>query len=80
MFQKDFVTSEQTLYPYQVLHRFNFWEFINGVEDFKDKETIYEINILENVSGEEYYNRFYFRRRQGWGKALFKNIQNSHNN
>jgi len=80
MFQKDFVTSEQKLYPYQVLHRFNFWEFINGVEDFKDKETIYEINILENVSGEEYYNRFYFRRRQGWGKALFKNIQNSHNN
>ena len=80
LFQKDFVTSESALYPYQVLHKYNFWEFINGIEDFRDKETHYEINILEHVSGDEYYNRFYYRRRQGWGKALFKNVQNSHNN
>lgn len=76
MFQHDFTTKEHITYPYQVLYSFNFWDYINGIDDFKEQDTPYEIDIAENVKGEEYYNRLYFRRRQGWGKSIFKNIQN----
>ena len=72
MFQEDFVTNEDTNYPYQSLHGFNFWDFINAVDEFREIETIYEIDIIEPVKGNEYFNRFYYRRRQGWGKSLFK--------
>jgi len=77
MFQENFTTDEETTYPYQVLHSYNFWEFINGIDEFRDNETYYEIDIMENVKGEEYYNRFYFRRRQGWGKSIFKTLKNN---
>ena len=77
MFQENFTTNEETTYPYQVLHSYNFWEFINGIDEFRDNETYYEIDIMENVKGEEYYNRFYFRRRQGWGKSIFKTLKNN---
>lgn len=75
MFQEDFVTNEDTNYPYQSLHGFNFWDFINAVDEFREIETIYEIDISEPVKGNEYFNRFYYRRRQGWGKSLFKKVQ-----
>ena len=76
MFQENYTTDEHTTYPYQVMHSYNFWEFINGIDEFRDNETYYEIDIMENVTGEEYYNRFYFRRRQGWGKSIFKTLKN----
>ena len=77
MFQEDFTTEESTTYPYQVVHPYNFWEFINGVDELKDNDTIYEVDIIENVKDDEYFNRFYYRRRQGWGKSIFKTIQNN---
>ena len=75
MFQEDFVTNEDTNYPHQSLHGFNFWDFINAVDEFREIETIYEIDISEPVKGNEYFNRFYYRRRQGWSKSLFKKVQ-----
>ncbi len=75
MFQEDYVTNEATDYPYQSLHSFNFWDFINAVDEFREVDTVYEIDIGEKVKGQEYFNRFYYRRRQGWGKSIFKKLQ-----
>ena len=75
MFQEDYVTNEATDYPYQSLHSFNFWDFINSVDEFREVDTVYDIDIGENVKGQEYFNRFYYRRRQGWGKSIFKKLQ-----
>jgi hypothetical protein len=58
-----------------VLYSYNFWDYINGIDDFREQDTSYEIDIAEHVRGDEYYNRLYFRRRQGWGKSIIKNIQ-----
>ena len=33
-------------------------------------KNIYSISMLEDVKDDEYYNRLYFRRRQGWGKSV----------
>jgi len=76
LFQENYTTDEETVYPYQILQEYNFWEFINGIDEFRDLETHYEVDILENVKGDEYYNRFYYRRRQGWGKSVFKTLKN----
>ena len=70
-FQHDYVTDEPTVYPYSSQHPYNFWEFINGLDEFRERDTVYEIDIGEAVTGEAYYDRFYFRRRQGWGKSVF---------
>ena len=75
MFQEDYVTNEATDYPYQSMHSFNFWDFINAVDEFREVDTVYEIDIGEKVKGQEYFNRFYYRRRQGWGKSIFKKLQ-----
>ncbi len=70
-FQHDYVTDEATEYPYSSQHPYNFWEFINGLDEFRERDTVYKINIGEDVKGKDYYDRFYFRRRQGWGKSVF---------
>ena len=71
-FQHDYVTDESTEYPYSSQHPYNFWEFINGLDEFRERDTIYNITIGEDVKGKDYYDRFYFRRRQGWGKSVFQ--------
>ena len=40
-----------------------------------ESKQVYNVDISEDVAGEEYYNRLYFRRRQGWGKSVI--TQNS---
>jgi putative methyltransferase len=69
-FQQSYVTSPKETYPYQEVFGFNFYEYMNNIQDelITSQET-YEIDMLENVKDEEYYNRLYFRRRQGWGKS-----------
>lgn len=69
-YQKNFVTSMGTSYPYTKSLDYNFYEFINGVERFKEAKTTYEFDITENVADDEYLNRLYFRRRQGFGKSI----------
>jgi radical SAM superfamily enzyme YgiQ (UPF0313 family) len=69
-FQRNFVTYTDTQYPYNVDYAYNFYEFINGIDSLKDQNLAYTIDISENVQGDEYYNRLYFRRRQGFGKSV----------
>ena len=70
-FQSDYTTSEKTYYPYYSVPGYNYLEYINGVEDeLVESDRSYQFDIAENVKGEEYYNRLYFRRRQGWGKSI----------
>ena len=43
----------------------------NNIEqELVETQEQYQFNIAEDVKGDEYYNRLYFRRRQGWGKVL----------
>lgn len=71
--QENYTTKEDHYYPHQVLQEYNIYEYINGIDELKNSNVIYDIDIGENVKGEEYFNRLYFRRRQGWGKSIIKN-------
>jgi putative methyltransferase len=71
--QENYTTKEDHYYPHQVLQEYNIYEYINGIDDLKKADVIYDIDIGEKVKGEEYFNRLYFRRRQGWGKSIIKN-------
>jgi hypothetical protein len=70
--QEDFVTSYDLEYPMQVKQNYNFHEFIT------DEECKHLININKNITvnlvdsftdKEDYLNRMYYKRRQGWGKV-----------
>ena len=74
MFQEDFTTKEHVRYPYQVIYPYNFMNFINGVDELKDIETAYEISKSADITGDEYYARLYFKRRQGWGKSVISQL------
>lgn len=70
-FQENYTTQESELYPYDFQPGFNFYEYINNIEPKLEKTNrVYKIDIAEDVKGEEYFNRLYFRRRQGWGKSV----------
>jgi len=70
-FQENYTTQELELYPYDIQPGFNFYEYINNIEPELEKTNrVYKIDIAEHVKGEEYFNRLYFRRRQGWGKSV----------
>ena len=75
--QENYTTKEKQYYPHQVLQQYNIYEYMNGIDDLKHAEVIYDIDIGERVKGEEYFNRLYFRRRQGWGKSIIKNTTKS---
>ena len=59
-------------YPTQMCFDFNFMEYINDedVELTKDKTTSTLDLIMPCDSDEEYLDRMYYKRRQGWGKVL----------
>ena len=70
-FQNDYTTAEDTVYPYWSNTGYNFYEYINGIDkELTPTKNNYQFDIAEQVKGEEYYNRLYFRRRQGWGKSI----------
>ena len=71
--QENYTTKETQYYPHQVLQQYNIYEYMNGIDELEQAEVIYDIDIGEKVKGEEYFNRLYFRRRQGWGKSIIKN-------
>lgn len=74
-FQEAYVTKPNESYPYQAVFGFNFYEYMNTIQDeLVTSQTAYNVDMLEHVKGEEYYNRLYFRRRQGWGKSLITQI------
>ena len=44
---------------------------MNNIQDeLIPTKNVYSISMLEDVKDDEYYNRLYFRRRQGWGKSV----------
>lgn len=70
-FQTNYTTKDGTVYPYNMSPGFNFYEYINNIEqELVETQQQYKFDIAEDVTGDEYYNRLYFRRRQGWGKSL----------
>jgi len=70
-FQSNYTTEESTDYPFHSAPGFNFYEYINNIEpELVMTLEPYQFNIAEDVKGDEYYNRLYFRRRQGWGKTI----------
>ena len=69
-FQYNFVTNMNTTYPYKKEYNHNFFQFINNLDSFKDGRHTYQFDISEDVQGDEYLNRLYFRRRQGFGKSI----------
>ena len=71
-FQTFFVTHYQFEYPLKMEFGYNFMEYINddNVELVKD-QTEYSLDLLMPCdSKEEYLDRIYYKRRQGWGKVL----------
>ena len=70
--QTFFVSHYQFEYPMKMIFDYNFIEYINNdVELVKDK-TEYTIDLIMPCdSEEEYMDRMYYKRRQGWGKVLF---------
>ena len=74
-FQQAYVTKPTETYPFQSNFGFNFYEYMNTIDDeLTTSQNVYNIDMLEHVKGEEYFNRLYFRRRQGWGKSLITQI------
>ena len=74
-FQEAYTTDPDINYPFQSNFGFNFYEYMNTIDDeLVTSQNVYNIDMLENVKGDEYYNRLYFRRRQGWGKSLITQI------
>jgi len=74
LFQKDYTTYMSESYPYQVIYPYDFQSYLNEDAPLSNQETAYTIDIAENVVADEYLNRLYFRRRQGWGKSIIKKI------
>jgi radical SAM superfamily enzyme YgiQ (UPF0313 family) len=74
-FQEAYTTDPNKLYPFQSNFGFNFYEYMNTIDDeLVTCQNAYNIDMLEHVKDDEYYNRLYFRRRQGWGKSLITQI------
>ena len=74
-FQEAYTTEPDMTYPYQINFGFNFYEYMNTIDDeLVTSQNVYNISMAEDVKGEEYFNRLYFRRRQGWGKSLISQI------
>ena len=74
-FQEAYVTHIDETYPYQINFGYNFYEYMNTIDnELISSDNIYNVDMLEHVKGEEYFNRLYFRRRQGWGKSLITQI------
>lgn len=70
--QTFFVSHYQFEYPMKMIFDYNFIEYINNdVELVKDK-TEYTLDLIMPCdSEEEYMDRMYYKRRQGWGKVIF---------
>ena len=71
--QTFFVTHYQFEYPFKMNFNYNFMEYITEpkAELIKDN-TEYTLDLIMPCdSKEEYMDRMYYKRRQGWGKVLF---------
>jgi hypothetical protein len=71
-FQTFFVSHYQFEYPMNLNFEYNFLDYINNDVELEKDKTEYTLNLIMPCdSEEEYLDRMYYKRRQGWGKVLF---------
>ena len=69
--QTFYVTHLNVSYPTQMNFGYNFMEYINDDVDLIKDNTEYTLDLIMPCdSKEEYMDRMYYKRRQGWGKVL----------
>ena len=70
-FQTFFVSHYQFEYPMKLVFDYNFMEYINNEVELEKDKTEYTLDLIMPCdSEEEYMDRMYYKRRQGWGKVL----------
>ena len=74
-YQRNFTTDPFRTYPYESSHKYDFTNFFKTKNKLTKKPVTYTIDIAEKgLSTEEYISRLYYRRRQGWGKSIIKEL------
>ena len=74
----NFTTDPFKTYPYESSHKYDFTNFFKTKNKLTKKSVTYTIDIAEKgLSTEEYISRLYYRRRQGWGKSIIKELSTS---
>ncbi len=70
--QTFYVTHLDVSYPTQMNFGYNFMEYINDEEaELVKDNTEYTLDLIMPCdNNEEYMDRMYYKRRQGWGKVL----------
>ena len=69
--QEDFVTSYDLDYPRQVEQNYNFHQYITDQDcnELAEHDNKITVNLVDTFTDtEDYLNRMYYKRRQGWGK------------
>ena len=74
-YQHAFTSDPNAKYPYKLKLNYNFPDFLLG-EKLHSQKDEYIIDIQErNLNLDEYLNRLYNRRRQGWGKTIINKAE-----
>ena len=70
--QTFYVSHLEFTYPLQESFEYNFIQYINDDVELEKDKTKYTLDLIMPCdSDEEYLDRMYYKRRQGWGKVLF---------
>jgi putative methyltransferase len=73
-FQEHFVTSPHRTYPYEATFRAGFAEILTG-GNFTERTTVYRFDTVYAFRDvEDYVQKLYARKKQGFGKALLRNM------
>lgn len=70
-YQHAYTTDPNATYPYSLQLKHNWPDVLLGDDIVETNSGEYIVDCLEhNVPPDEYVNRLYYRRRQGWGKSV----------
>lgn len=74
--QENYVTSYDRTYPMQVNEKYNFHDYIaNQDVELQEKTSPTVIDLVDTyLDQEDYLNRMYYKRRQGWGKIRVETV------
>lgn len=68
--QTFYVSHRHLTYPMPFHIDFNVWEYINDDVELQKQRIDYTLDlIMPYDTDEEYFDRMYYKRRQGWGKV-----------
>jgi radical SAM superfamily enzyme len=74
-YQTNFTTDPNKTYPYKSSYKYDFTTFLKTQKELQKKPITYTVDIAEQaLSTEEYLSRLYYRRRQGWGKSIIREL------